>query len=422
MPDSREDACPERRFAVEVVRQLREAGHESVWAGGCVRDQLLGLRPKDYDVATSAEPGEVRRIFGKRRTLPMGVAFGVITVLGDRDSGQIEVATFRKDMEYSDGRRPDGVHYSSAEEDAQRRDFTINGIFYDPLTDEIIDYVGGQDDLQRRIVQAIGRPEDRIAEDKLRMLRAVRFAARLDFAIAGDTLAAIQRFASEIHVVSGERIGAEMRRLLAAPRPVEGVKLLAQSGLMAEIAPALQHMNDAHPHVLVVLGRLIELAPHADFISCLGASLFAAGAEASAINQLADAWRLSNEERSESLRIAETAPRLLRAKQLPWPTVQRLLVVDANQQWRALLSAEAAVTNGQQDASIRTIQERTKMPRDSWDPPVLLDGKDLKQAGCRPGPAFKRILDQVRDAQLDGRVATKADALELAINIQNGSD
>src|SRR5262245_35516929 len=166
-----------RQFAVEVVHRLRESGHQALWAGGCVRDQLMGQLPKDYDVATDAEPDRIREVFGKRRTLPIGAAFGVITVLGRKGAGQIDVATFRCDAAYSDGRHPDAVTFSDAEHDAQRRDFTINGLFYDPLEGRVIDYVGGQVDLEFRILRAIGNPSARIAEDKLRMLRAVRFAA-----------------------------------------------------------------------------------------------------------------------------------------------------------------------------------------------------------------------------------------------------
>src|SRR5437868_9785761 len=177
-----------REFAVEVVQRLRDSGHQALWAGGCVRDQLMAQMPKDYDVATDALPDRIREVFGKRRTLPIGAAFGVITVLGPKGAGQIDVATFRRDAGYSDGRHPDAVSFSDAEHDAQRRDFTINGLFLDPLEDRVIDFVGGQADIERRVIRSIGDPLARIAEDKLRMLRAVRFAARLDFAIEAATL------------------------------------------------------------------------------------------------------------------------------------------------------------------------------------------------------------------------------------------
>ena len=167
------DPNRQREFAVDVVTQLRAAGFETYWAGGCVRDQLLGRRPKDYDIATHATPTEVRQVFGRHRTLAIGAAFGVITVLGAKQAGQIEVATFREDDQYSDGRRPDSVRFSTAQADAQRRDFTINGLFYDPQQQCVIDFVDGQRDLERRLLRAIGDPRKRLSEDRLRMLRAV---------------------------------------------------------------------------------------------------------------------------------------------------------------------------------------------------------------------------------------------------------
>jgi tRNA nucleotidyltransferase/poly(A) polymerase len=187
----------QRRFAVEVVRKLRNAGFEAFWAGGCVRDKLLGRTPKDYDVATNATPPQIRELFGRRRTLAIGAAFGVITVIGPKSAGMIEVATFREDAAYSDGRHPDHVTFSSAREDAARRDFTINGLFYDPLDDRVIDFVGGQEDLALRRIRAIGNPRERIAEDKLRLLRAVRFSATFDFALEEGTRAAIREMADQ---------------------------------------------------------------------------------------------------------------------------------------------------------------------------------------------------------------------------------
>src|SRR5262245_38157167 len=207
----RTDAMPsitEREFAVEVVRTLKDAGHEALFAGGCVRDELLRLVPKDHDVATSARPEQVRALF--RRTIAVGESFGVVEVLGPRPL-RIQVATFRSDGAYTDGRRPDEVTFSTAREDALRRDFTINGMFFDPLQGELVDYVGGQADLRGRVLRAIGEPRERFTEDKLRMLRAVRLAARFEFDIHPDTAAAIRAMASEIEVVSAERITDELR-------------------------------------------------------------------------------------------------------------------------------------------------------------------------------------------------------------------
>src|SRR5262249_50574556 len=196
----------EREFAISVVRRLQEAGHQALWAGGCVRDELLGLAPKDYDVATDARPEEVRRLF--KRTIAVGASFGVVEVLGQRPL-KVQVATFRSDISYSDGRHPDAVVFSTARDDAVRRDFTINGMFFDPLGNQLIDYVGGQADLQAKVLRAIGDPATRIAEDKLRMLRAVRIAARFELTIDPATFAAIRTMADQITVVSAERIAEE---------------------------------------------------------------------------------------------------------------------------------------------------------------------------------------------------------------------
>src|SRR5262245_31192301 len=240
MPDSQR----QREFALEIAQKLRTAGFEALWAGGCVRDQLLGITPKDSDVATSAKPDEIRDLFGRRRTLPIGASFGVIMVLGPRDAGQIEVATFRTDAAYSDGRHPDSVTFTTAEQDAQRRDFTINGIFFDPVASEVVDFVGGQNDLERRVIRAIGAPRLRLNEDKLRMLRAVPFAAAFEFTIDAETLRAIQEMAAEIHLVSAERIGMEIRRMLLDSHRAVALSLLRDTGLLPQVLPEVASLSE----------------------------------------------------------------------------------------------------------------------------------------------------------------------------------
>src|SRR5712692_9436352 len=231
----------ERDFAIEVVQRLRGAGFEALWAGGCVRDELLGKVPQDHDVATSARPEEVRRLF--RRTVAVGMSFGVVEVLGPRPH-KIQVATFRSDVSYSDGRHPDAVVFSSAREDALRRDFTINGMFFDPLDNRLIDFVGGQEDLRARVLRAIGDPAARFAEDKLRMLRAVRIATRFELTIEPATAAALKRMAAQISAgVSAERIAEELRQLLVFPQRHRGVNLLQELGLAAAILPEIAAMK-----------------------------------------------------------------------------------------------------------------------------------------------------------------------------------
>ncbi len=241
----------ERDFALDVVRRLRDAGHEALWAGGCVRDELLGLPPKDYDVATSAHPDEVCRLF--RRTIAVGKSFGVIEVLGPRTSAgplRVQVATFRIDVygededgEELDGRHPRAVVFTSAREDALRRDFTINGMFFDPLEDRLIDYVGGQDDLRARVLRAIGDPAQRFTEDKLRMLRAVRMAARFELEVEPGTAEAIRRMAPQIHAVSAERMADELRKMLVDPHRAHGMRLFMDLELAQPILPELLPMK-----------------------------------------------------------------------------------------------------------------------------------------------------------------------------------
>ena len=398
-----------RAFAVEVVRKLRDAGFESVWAGGCVRDQLLGCEPKDYDVATNANPDQVRDLFGRRRTLAMGAAFGVITVVGSKAKGSIEIATFRRDADYSDGRHPDSVEFSSAEEDAQRRDFTINGLFYDPIADRVIDYVGGQNDLRQGVIRAIGSARDRISEDKLRMIRAVRFAARLGFRIEDQTFDAIRLCAGDIHVVSPERIGAEMRRILVAPLASLGLSLLVESRLLREIAPSLLH-DEALP--TAVPAALESLSSEdGGFCECLAIACYGAGLDRGEIESIGHAWRLSNDEVRSVTRIVESVPTILDTSVL-WPRLQRVLVEDVDAGASALRVAIAVAVNSAEREAVRRARARIDGDRSLWDPPPLINGGDLKQLGLTPGPEFKDLLERVRDQQLEGLIATKDEAVE----------
>jgi len=411
-----------RAFAIDVVRRLRDARYEALFAGGCVRDQLLGLTPKDYDIATSATPEDVKRIFGRRKTLAVGAAFGVMIVLGPgKRAGQIEVATFRSDGDYRDGRRPDSVQFSTAEEDAQRRDFTINGMFFDPLGDRLIDYVGGREDLARRMVRAIGRPEDRIAEDKLRMLRAVRFAARFDFALEEATAAAVRHHAAEIGVVSAERIAEEMRRLLSHPNRACGVRLAFEVGLLPKLLPELADfspMSDAGRRTLLWLEALANQS--ARFAPALAALLCGCGAwgdnmpdfpaALAVAPKIAARWKLSNEERSELEFLLAKCPAVFTAGEQPWPAVQRILIVP----WTpALLDLSEAliqiVTAPRQ--GIDLCRAKLALPWRKLNPPPLIDGNDLQAMGLQPGPQFAVFLRGVRDEQLLGRLTDKPSAL-----------
>ena len=231
------DAEKAREFAVKTVRQLRDADFISYWAGGCVRDHHLRVRPQDFDVATNAMPEEIQELFGKKRTLAIGASFGVITLIGSKEQGNIEIATFREDQSYTDGRRPDKITFSTPEADALRRDFTINGMFLDPETMETLDFVGGLADLKACRIQAIGDPTERFEEDKLRILRAVRFATTLDFEIEQNTLDAVCRYVDNLNQVSRERILIELEKTLSSPHRLRGIDLLCETTLLPYVLP-----------------------------------------------------------------------------------------------------------------------------------------------------------------------------------------
>ena len=402
-----------REFAIDVVRRLRAAGHQALWAGGCVRDQLMGEMPKDYDVATDAVPDRIREVFGQRRTLPIGAAFGVITVLGPRGAGQIDVATFRRDAAYSDGRHPDSVAFSDAENDSKRRDFTINGLFFDPLAQRVIDYVGGQEDLQRGVIRAIGDPRERIAEDKLRMLRAVRFAARFDFAIDYQTLAAVKQQARELIIVSAERVAAELRLILTHATRARGVELLAETGLLEVVLPeaaALVQSPEAWSRCIAILGSL-HAPTFSIGLAALLRELQLADRSQSLPRVVFERWKLSTDELAgaEKLLREETLVRSARAQ--PWPKLQRVLVAPRVDELLGYCEAVARIVDGHTD-EIDFCRQKLAQSASQLNPPPLMTGEDLKQAGIPQGPVYRQILDAVRDAQLDGVITSREQALE----------
>lgn len=405
---------------MDVVRQLRDAGYQALWAGGCVRDQLLGRQPKDYDVATNARPEQVQQLFGKRKSLAIGASFGVITVIGPKNVGQLDVATFRKDAGYSDGRHPDSVTFSEPHEDAQRRDFTINGLFYDPITEQVIDYVGGQDDLKKGVIRAIGDPRARIAEDKLRMLRAVRFTATFGFQLEENTLAAIREQATELVIVSAERIAAELRRMLTLERRRLAVELLSSAELLEVILPEMRGIyTQAWEQTLAIIERI----PGATFPQSFAALLRPLAETPQSLQQKAEAvcrrLRLSVEEISQIQRLLREAPILRECSKLTWPQIQRLLVVPGVESvldFSATVSHVVAGDSGDLDICTRMLA----LSEPLLNPPQLITGDDLKALGLQPGPQFKTILEQVRNNQLDSLINTREEALALAKKLATG--
>jgi poly(A) polymerase len=396
----------QRRFAVQVVRKLRSAGFAAFWAGGCVRDQLLGRTPKDYDVATNATPLQIQQLFGRHRTLAIGASFGVITVKGPRPAGMIEVATFRKDAAYSDGRHPDSVTFSSAEEDARRRDFTVNGLFYDPVEEHVIDFVGGKDDLAARRLRAIGDPRERFGEDKLRMLRAVRFSAALDFALEEDTLAAIREMAAEIAAVSAERIAMEMRRMLVERGRVLAVRLLIESNLARFILPEIVPDDDATRKSLeesfAVLGRLVEPSFPLALMTLLHRLI---SPEASL--EIARRWKLSNEESDGVVWLLKNQRSIAPPPSMRWSQLQPLLIAEHIDDLLTFMEAASPATA----EAAAHCREQLNRPREELDPPPLVTGDDLLALGIPQGPQYRILLEEIRRRQLDGNLESRAAAL-----------
>ena len=420
MAGSQADPTRARDFATEVVFRLKNAGFTAFWAGGCVRDDLLGRTPADYDVATSARPEEVRDVFGRRRTLAVGAAFGVITVLGPRAAGQVEVATFRTDEAYTDGRHPAGVVFSTPEFDAQRRDFTINGLFLDPGTGQVHDYVGGQADLAAGIVRAIGVPAMRFGEDHLRMLRAVRFAAAFGFALDPATRAAIEAMRHLVTSVSAERIAAELRAMVTRPGRRRALALLDETGLAREVLPAVAPPVGQGQEQAAAAARWEEAAAIIEALDEpeLGQALAALFAEGGAepLRHAAGRLRLANRDAKLAVwlldavaAIGQAAAGELAAR--PWSQVQPWLAHDDAFLLADLLRARADA--GQGDAAAAAwVTAQLERPRVEIDPPPLLTGRDLMAAGVPQGKAVGKMLAALRAKQLDGEIVSREAAVE----------
>ena len=420
MPDLRTDA-------IDVINALRRAGHVAYLAGGCVRDELLGDDPKDYDVATSAAPPAVIEVFGERRTQAVGQAFGVMLVKSGQS--QIEVATFRRDADYADGRRPDSVVFTNAEEDARRRDFTINGLFKDPLDeDQIIDHVGGRRDLEARLIRAIGAAEQRFGEDYLRLLRAVRFAARLGFDIEPGTWEAIKLHAPRLARISPERIADEMRRMLIAPTRGQAWQLLWDSGLLEVVLRTLPIDIPPRPARTDVMDYVAQLDRPVSFALAIAAMLVQVHRSAgwtsrrlfephhidTSVRAARAALRLSNEDTdalSAVLRIGTT----LHDDPATDARMMRFLASDHADDARTLLAAMAS-DEATADRHAQLTARLKSLEATDYRQPPKVTGADLIAAGLEPGPAFKTALDEAYDAQLEARATAKDELLQIAID------
>ena len=469
-----------RSFAISIIQILRQRGFLAYLAGGCVRDLLLEREPDDYDVATSATPDEVMQIFPE--SYAVGAKFGVVLVPASRPSSvaafsapplssvtsvspvfkpfsdnsqpaadkidhkarAIEVATFRSDIGYSDGRRPDAVRFSlDPREDVTRRDFTINGMMLDPLTNEVLDFVGGRKDLEAGVIRAIGEPDQRFAEDKLRMLRAVRFAARFEYRIDPATFAAIQQHAQEIRIVSRERIRDELTRMLIEGHARRAFLLLDETGLLPEVLPEIAKMKgveqppEFHPegdvfvHTLLALSYLPQPCPPT---LAWGTLLHDVGKPATfrvapdrirfddhvdvgvkIAEQICKRLRFSSSETAQILALIDNHMRFGHVSRMKESTLKRFMRLPAFDEHLALHRADSLASHG----NLRTYDFlQTKLretPVVEIRPAALVTGDDLIAAGYRPGPQFREILTAVEDAQLEGRLQSRAAALDYVL-------
>jgi poly(A) polymerase len=440
-------------FATSIVETLCQQGFQAYLVGGCVRDLLLGREPKDYDLATNATPQQVMAIFPE--TYAVGAQFGVVLVPApDRDgadgvavemsskSHAVEVATLRSDVGYSDGRHPDEVRFSrDPREDVARRDFTINGMLLDPVSGQVLDFVGGRKDLEAGVIRAIGDPERRFSEDKLRMLRAVRFAARFEYMIEPGTFAAMQKLADQIRVVSRERVRDELTRMLTEGHARRAFLLLEESGLLKQVLPEISAMKgveqppEFHPegdvfvHTLLLLDNLPHPCP---LTLAWGALLHDVGKPPTfrvapdrirfdghvevgvkMAEEICRSLRFSNDETEQILALVDNHMRFGHAARMKESTLKKFLRMPAFDEHLALHRADCLASHRNLSTYEFVQQKRAEIPAEKMRPSPLVTGDDLIAAGHLPGPKFREILTAVEDAQLEGRLLSRDAALEF---------
>ena len=394
-----------KQAAIKVIKRLQRSGFQALLAGGCVRDMLLRRRAKDYDVATDAQPRDVIRLF--KRTLKVGAKFGVVIVL--KEGRQIEVATFRTETGYADGRHPGSVEFTTAAKDAGRRDFTINGMFYDPLQKEVIDYVNGQADLKGRVLRTIGSPAERFGEDYLRMLRAVRFSTQLDFEIESSTWSAVCRNAKKIAKISGERIAMELEGILVNPNRAAGSSMLIESGLANVIFP--DFTIEQAQLAVSILGRLRRKVDFA-----LAMASFFAGCETEFAVRSCRVLKLSRNQNKHIKFLLANRGKLLN-EQMSLAELKKLL---AQPYFWDLYELQRAIQKASGDgrksiAPLMRLRRRIKELGDvELQPEPLLNGHDLIRLGAVPGPALGQLAEEMYIAQLEGTLHTLHQAKEWA--------
>lgn len=421
-----------RELATDLVRQLQAAGHSAFWVGGCVRDFLLGRKPGDYDIATSAKPEQIERIFP--HTVPVGRKFGVIIVVVEGQ--QFQLATFRAEAEYRDGRRPEKVVFADARADAERRDFTVNGLFFDPIAQQVYDWVGGEADLRAKIIRTIGTPAERFAEDHLRLLRAVRFAAQLDFEIEPATFTAIRAHADKIKLISAERIRDELLKLFRSPYAARGLELLRASGLLehvlSEIAATVtcEQSPDFHPegsvfnHLCLMLRQLPAdadaLLPWAALLHDVAKPVTASRDPVTGSIHFYEHEKIGAKMTEEILarlrfprRQIEDVATAVRfhmqfkdAPKMRKSTLRRMLLRDTFPLELALHRLDCLGSHGRLDVYDFLVAQSAELERQPQIRPPLLTGEDLKALGFKPGPTLGKLLAELREKQLQDELKT----------------
>jgi poly(A) polymerase len=436
-----------KAFSISIVRALRDQGYKAYLAGGCVRDILLGREPADYDVSTSATPEEVMRVFPD--AYGVGAQFGVVLVpvgaasnVSIPKGNTVEVATFRSDIGYSDGRHPDEVRFSKdPREDVQRRDFTINAMMLDPVSNDILDFVGGQKDLQSKIIRCVGEPDLRFGEDKLRMLRAVRFAARFGFEIEPATFAAIRQLASQIHQVSRERVRDELTKMLIEGRARSAFLLLDETGLLHEVLPEIEAMKGVeqppqyHPEgdVFVHTLLLLEQLPHpCSTALAWGALLHDVGKPPTfrrapdrirfdghadmgvkMAHEISRRLRFSNDDTEQILALVDNHMRFAQAMRMGESTFKRFVRLPHFEEHLELHRLDCLAGGRDLTTYNFTRDKMATLTPEAIRPVPLVTGEDLIAAGHEPGPRFKEILSAVEDGQLEGRLRDREEALQF---------
>ena len=425
------------KVAREVAARLHQSGHIAYFAGGCVRDTVRGLTPKDYDIVTDARPETVQRLFPQ--TVAVGAHFGVIIVL--ENGFQFEVATFRSDEAYIDGRHPSAVHFSSPKEDAQRRDFTINGMFYDPVAEEVIDFVGGHADIDAKLVRAIGDPAQRFAEDRLRMLRAVRFATALNYEVDKTTWDALVTNAPSINQISAERIRDELVRIFLSPNRVRGWDLLDASGLMSAILPELEAMKGVlqpeqfHPEgdVFVHTRLMLQLLPETVSVPLVFAVLFHDVAKpvtatvdqtgrirfnahdrigAEMTEAIMRRLRFSGAEIDATVEMVRQHMVFKDAPNMRVAKLKRFMSRPTFDEELELHRVDCESSHRMLDNYEFLLRKREEFANEPIIPPPLVRGDDLIALGLEPGPKFGEILEAVETRQLEGMLCSTEEALE----------